>query len=346
MNRWVALQQRLVPEIMAQLQSRYRILQHIEFLQPIGRRTLAVQLNSTERILRAEVDFLKDQGLVAVDSSGVRVTDAGRKLLADLEELIKELDGRAEMEQRLSQLLGIPQVIVVSGRLDEDPFVKDEMGFQLAQEIQRFLQAGDILAVTGGSTVAAIAERLPKISDPLPIEIVPARGGVGQKMGFQANSIAAMMAEKLGGTYQMLHLPDSLSDEAVQMLVQEPHIRDTLIQIKRARMVVHGIGQAMMMAKRRGFDDQLLEKLEKKQALAEAFGYYFDENGRVVHEMNVIGLRMADFAHVDKFVAVAGGRDKALPIIAVSRGIRQDVLVTDESCADEIWQRLQGGDRI
>jgi len=54
------VQKQIVPEIIETINSRYDILRTIEVNQPIGRRTLANKLNKTEKIVRTEVEKLKE----------------------------------------------------------------------------------------------------------------------------------------------------------------------------------------------------------------------------------------------------------------------------------------------
>ncbi|WP_018132097.1 sugar-binding transcriptional regulator [Effusibacillus pohliae] len=331
----IQIQQKLVPDLLQEMKRRYRILQQINLTQPIGRRSLAQSLTTTERILRGEVEFLKDQGLILTETIGMRLTDAGRQLLHSLDEVIRELEGFRELEERLSKLLDIPRVLIVPGDSQQDPLVKREMGYLAARLIKEQLTEG-VLAVTGGTTIAAVAEMMPKAQASRPVEVLPARGGVGENVEIQANTIAALFAGKLGGTYRMLHVPDNLSEEAYHTLLEEPHTQEYLRRIHNTRMLVHGIGQAITMAKRRGASSEILALLEREQAMGEALGYYFDANGRIVYAMNTIGLRMNDLERVQTIIAVAGGADKAAAILSVARGSRQDVLVTDEACTEAI----------
>ena len=80
---------------------------------------------------------------------------------------------------------------------------------------------------------------------------VPARGGLGESVDMQANTIASIMAKKTGGQYRLLHVPDHLRRGSVSILIQDPRFRKLLMLIRSARIVVHGIGDAMVMARRR-----------------------------------------------------------------------------------------------
>lgn len=335
----LALQQKLVPDLLMAMQKRYRILQHLHLTQPIGRRALAQQLQTTERILRAEVDFLKDHGLLQVETVGMSLTDSGKQLVFELADVIREIEGLVKKERRLAEHLGLEQVRLVPGNADLDPLVKTALGHAAADLLRSMLQPGDVLAVTGGTTIATVAEAMPRTH--LDVEVVPARGGVGENMEFQANTIASKLADRLGGRYRLLHAPDMLSDDAMKSLMADPVVQDTLQQIKRARMVVHGIGQAIPMARRRSLPESQIEQLAGQGAIAEAFGYYFDRDGNIVHAMTTVGLRLSDLRNVEQIVAVAGGRSKAEAISAVAKGCPSHVLVTDEAVADHILSQTE-----
>jgi central glycolytic genes regulator len=332
----IAIQQKLVPDLLAQMKKRYHILQQIYFAQPIGRRSLAQNLNTTERILRSEVEFLKEQGLVYVENVGMSLTEEGRQLIDDLDTFMRDTEGILALESRLAQVLGIPVVHIVPGNTDEDAWMKKALAAAAARFIRRTLQPGDVIAVTGGTTIAAIAEMMPSMHLSFPVEVVPARGGIGENVEYQANTIASRLAHKLGGTYRMLHAPDNLSDEAYHSLLADPSVQETLVHIRQSRLVVHGIGQAMIMAKRRNTSEDVMRLLQESGAVAEAFGYYFDADGKIVYSMNTLGLRLGDLENVETIIGVAGGESKAEAVLAVAKGTRQDVFITDEACAKRI----------
>lgn len=337
---WIALQQRLAPDLLSTMRRRYRILQQVYYLQPVGRRSLAQVLETTERILRSEVDFLKEQGLVAVDSSGMRLTSLGESLLESLADTMSLLDGRAELEDRLRRALGLEQVRVVPGDSEERPEVKRDLGYAAARILRESLRPGDVVAVTGGTTVAAVAAQMPP-GAAREVLVVPARGGIGERVEYQANTIAADLAEKLGGRYLLFHVPDRLSEEAYRTLSGDPQIAEKLGQIRRAGIVVHGIGQAIYMARRRALPEEEIAFLEERGAVAEAFGYYFDREGKIVHQQFTLGLGLEDVRRMRRVIAVAGGRSKGAAIVAAARAVVPHVLVTDEGAAEEILRGLR-----
>ena len=75
-------------------------------------------------------------------------------------------------------------------------------------------------------------------------------------------------------------------------MIKEPEIHEVLHLIKSANMVLHGIGDAMTMAKRRKTAPEIINQLQQDEAVGEAFGYYFNEAGEVVHKVQTIGLQL------------------------------------------------------
>lgn len=128
MREILDIQKRLLPDLLDTMKKRYTILRHIMISGTVGRRTLAVSLNTTERILRGEVDFLKEQGLIEIEASGMRISYSGRQPLESIEPLVKDLFGLTEMEERIRSHYGLKQVVIVPGDSDVSPHTKKELG--------------------------------------------------------------------------------------------------------------------------------------------------------------------------------------------------------------------------
>lgn len=342
MRNLLEIQKQLLPDLMDILKKRYTILHQIMLSDVIGRRTLATSLDMTERVLRAETDLLKAQGLIEIENIGMRISDAGRLLLEELEPVVKELFGLANLEEAIRQSYGLRKVVVVPGDCDASPLVKRELGRAGAKALLSSMNEGDGVAVTGGTTLAEVAEQLnpPHNVTMKDSWFVPARGGLGESLEIQANTIASGMAKRVGAGYRLLHVPDLLGKEAYESLVHDPNIEDIVNMIRQARIVVHGIGDAMEMARRRKLEPQVTEQIRKEGAVAESFGYYFNEDGVVVHKMRTLGLRLEDIMKTETVIGIAGGKSKAKAIHAVLRFGQEDILVIDEAAAAEIVAQL------
>lgn len=333
----IDIQKKLVPDLLEVLNRRYEILRLIRLMQPIGRRLIASNLELSERVLRADVSFLKDQGLIDVTSAGMTLTEEGKNIIIQLEEVIKDILNLPTLEKKLQQLLNIEEVIIVPGNSDEHSWVKNEMGRETVTLIKKkLLPEGNIIAVTGGTTLATVAQMMDPNEALQKSLFLPARGGLGEHVENQANTICATMARKVKGKYKLLHVPDELSKEAYLSMKEEPSVKEILHLLRSANMVIHGIGDAEAMARRRKSSEEVIKKLQEEEAVAEAFGYYFNESGDIIHRVQTIGLKFEHLKNIRHTIAVAGGVSKANAIYAYMKHGPSEVLITDEGAATTI----------
>lgn len=215
-----------------------------------------------------------------------------------------------------------------------------KLGFTAAKLLQDLLKPNAVVAISGGSTMAAIAEEMPIL--PFNPTVVPARGGVGEVVEYQANVIASVLAERLSGSYKMLHLPDGLSQDSLHMLMTcEPQIKEIGDLISRTDVLLFGIGTAMRMADQRHIADDVRKQLVDNHAVGEALGQYCDIEGKLIYSTNNIGLSLPDVVKVPNVIAVAGGQEKANAIIGVMRACQKGILIIDEQAAEGMRQLLQ-----
>ncbi|NLL71027.1 MAG: sugar-binding transcriptional regulator [Epulopiscium sp.] len=328
--------QKIIPEGMESLQRRYHILRGIYYLQPIGRRTLASELQLTERAVRTDTEFLKQYQFIQVSSTGMTITEAGITLLYSLQEFMHQLKGFFHMEEQINHLLGSAKVVIVPGDADEDPIVKKDLGKVAAQLFKEKLHSNSIIAVTGGSTVAEVVGAMPTVHGYKDILVVPARGSLGHQVEYQSNTLASQLANKIGASYQLLNIPDNLSKRTLETVKHEPLIQYTLQKILQADMLLFGIGNALTMAERRNLSETVIDYLERKQAVAEAFGYYFDEKGKMVYTSQSVGIKLEQIKGIPFTLAVAGGASKAKAIHALAQVLENVHLVIDEGVAREL----------
>ncbi|MCD8198932.1 MAG: DNA-binding transcriptional regulator [Phascolarctobacterium sp.] len=337
MNNIINLQKKIIPEMTDLLLQRYRILCHISHEYPIGRRALAAKIGLTERVLRGQVDFLKKCGLLKVDASGMCVTDEGLHILKELDNYVRKLQNISSFEKFLEEALGIRHVVIIPGDSDQAEIVKREIGRAAAGILSKLISDGKkhVVAVSGGTTMAAMAANI--TGNHPDTVIVPARGGLGDNVKLQANTIATVLAQNIGASYRQLYVPDNVSEDILNSILKENiGVRSVVNIIKSADILVHGVGRAGVLAKHRRLDPELIQKLENDGAVGEAFGQYCALDGKQVYMSNNAGLMAQDLQNIGTIIGIAGGRSKAAAILSVIRVSRQDILVTDEAAAHEI----------
>lgn len=325
----------IAPDLLADIGRRAQVLSGIEDMQPVGRRALAARLNLPEREVRAAATVLKDQGLITMDAAGMQLTDNAQQIMPGARELSRAMAGLSKLEQALSQLLGVPHVVVVSGNADQDPHALRDVGRAAAHRIHKLMQNGMTMAVAGGSTMREVARGM-QANPPMNVMVIPARGGMGSSVETQANTIAAEIAGKVGGKHYSIHLPDTLDAPALQEMLRVPEVQEGLSLMQNAALIVHGVGRADVMARQRRLSPEMMEMLRRKKAVGEAFGDFFDFEGETVWQASTVSAALGHPQHGCKMVAVAAGEKKAEAIIASTRHDAHDSLITDEGAARRI----------
>ncbi len=269
----------------------------------------------------------EEQNKVA-DAFGEALSEALDRLLPEGENIIAVMGGTtmAVVAEQLSNL-------------ENKNKVADAFGEALSEALDRLLPEGEnIIAVMGGTTMAVVAEQLSNLENKKRHNLfVPARGGIGEAITVQANSVSARMAAKANGNHRALYVPEQLSLATYNSLLNEPSIQEVLNLISEANCVIHSIGRALHMAARRKMTEKELVMLKQANAVAESFGYFFNEKGEVVYKVPRIGIELQDLAKVPIIMAIAGGKSKAKAIRAYMKNApKQTWLITDEAAANEI----------
>lgn len=337
MDKFFAIMERFAPEAVEIMVSRYGILRHVLYNQPIGRRQLTKNMGSTERMVRSELDLLKSRGAIKSTVAGIYLTDFGYEMLRDVETLVPGLLHIKILADKLKNRFGLREVIIVPDDSNKDPYTQEDLGRAAAELLHSLLYPGCIVAVTGGSTLAGMARAMrPGVEQSEEICLVPARGGLGETVETQAGNIAAKIAQTIGAQYRLLHIPDNLEQSTAEALKKDVHVTEVLKIIKSARILVHGIGPADEMAERRGLSADEKNYLQENGAQGEALRYYFNQMGKIIFEIPGIGLELDDIRHIETIIAVAGGSNKAEAIAAVLKSGFDHILITDEGAAQKI----------
>ena len=334
-NKIVALE-KLIPEFTSMFKMRYMILQKILQSGTVGRRTLVQELNLSERTVRTEIEQLEKQGLIQIATRGMNITPLGEEILSDLYMPFHELDELSRLEEEIANALCLKKVIIVKGYLGEEGGVDNGLGVAFGSLLQELLASCKTLAITGGTTIAHMVEFMPHINHSFKeVHVLPARGSVGERVELHASTIAIKLAEKLNAEYEMLTIPDNLSNQSIHFIKNEPQIQKLLQKLAETDMIIFGIGNAVKMAKR-----EVIEILEKGKAISESFRHYFDEKGEIVYAQEVIGVSPTMAKNIPYRIAVACGKDKASAILASKALFEAGYLILDEGAAREILKVL------
>lgn len=340
MKNLIKIQQKLIPQVIELMERRYFILRQISLSEPIGRRTLSNISGISERIVRSETEFLKEQGFIDVAVSGMTITKDGNILLDELKDIMNDIMGLSTLQDKVRDKLGIKKVLLVPGSYDNNESLLRDVARCGAEYFIDILTDGDVVSITGGSTMLEFANALKADKKYINSVIVPARGSMGKEVDIQSNNIVATISKKLNSHYQLLQIPDELGEEAMRTLTQEPQIKNTLDTIDKTDVLVFGIGRADEMAMRRKLPKEQVKEIISKGAVGEAFGHYFNNKGEIVYKLNTVGINLETFQDVKENIAIFGGTRKAEALIAMTSINKNIVLITDEESAHKILELL------
>lgn len=335
MNTVLSQFRRLVPEMVDTARTRFEILEAVALMEPVGRRALASHLDLPERAVRGEADRLKDLGLILFAPDGMHLTGEGREVLDQIRTGLDQLFAEP-LAERIRNDTGITSVMVVSGDSVTDEVSRRALYRKTMQYLAILLKDGMTLAVMGGSTMAGVASQAQLVGRGLPsLMVVPARGGLGEEMEIQANTIAARLARGLGARHKLLHWPDDMPSDA-RPVMADGRFNEWLDSVRHADVLLYSVGRSDEMARRRNLPQDVLARIRARGAVAEALGYYFDRKGSMVYAASGLGLELESLLSIKKRVLVAGGSIKAEAVLAVARGCKPSSMILDEAVASGV----------
>ena len=336
MENIVFMIEKLIPDYISVLKRRYEVLKTVDIFQPVGRRNISTYVKITERVVRSDIEKLTKQGLVTVSKSGISITEKGIEVLKSLDKILKKYNGILIVEKKIENILGVKKVHIVQGNFDENNSVKNEIGKFAADVLMSFVKKNSIITITGGTTVATVVDGINQYNCKKAEMILPARGSVGKVIELQSDILASKLADKLFAKYRLLNIPDNINSKALCEIMNEPSIQKTISNINKSDILLLGLGEAFEMAKKRKVSEEIYNKLIEEKAVAEAFGYYFDKDGKVIYETNSVGLSFYDICNIPNIIAVACGKNKAESIIAICQNLYNMTIVIDEGAANQI----------
>ena len=331
----------LLPEMMAEAQERYEILRQIHDNGPVGRHLLSMQTKLSENTVRKHIEKMEESGLLFSRPLGISLTTKGESLIEPLAPYFQKSPSLSDMEKKLRQILSMEKVIVVRGDSDGSEAVKNEISQEAALVLLRLLRDGFVTAVGGGPIIAGMAEALPSLH--MKVDVVPARGGFGNRVEYLPNFVAARMAEKLGGEYHIIHIPDGLSPELFLQVKKElPRFGEIEGLLARTDILVTGVDEPSERSKWLEIPEDVRERLVREKAAGEALGLYADIHGKILYRLYNAGISLEDISSIPHVLIAAGGSHKGPAILAMARAGIRGTLITDEGAGKAIIQGAAG----
>lgn len=328
---------KLVPEAQSLFEHRLAILHAIARDKRVGRRSIAELLHVSERLARREIDDLKQMGLITQQRSGLMLTDSGNLLLSELKQQNDSQQRLWLIQEQLKNKYELKDCVVVSGDANKQKETIVNLGQALSHVLNNVLPVGkNILSVSGGTTLAKVVAHVSKdVAVNRQFYVVPTRGSGSGDLSIQANTISHTLAHRLDGETLNLYVPEQISSSSQELLLEDPMISNTISLLKKSNCLIYSIGNATIMAQRRGALESEIVEITQKGAVGEAMGVFFDAQGNIVYRLERMGLSIDDLSHLPCEVLVVGGSNKSVALSAYLKiAPKQTILIVDEALAN------------
>lgn len=240
----------------------------------------------------------------------------------------------AELSDRLRDRFGLRQAVVVKHAEDGGPGLRSALGRIAAELIGDWVMPGDVLGLTWGRTLDAMAPALQKLAL---CDVVQMTGVAGMT----ANSVELVkhVAAVSGGVAYPIYAPLVVSDASVARLMEsQPMVSAAMHEWPKITRAAISIGSWSPP------DSQFFELLSPRErrdmsadgVVAEIGSTFFAADGTIIDssiEDRCISMSLDQMRSIGNLLAVAGGRAKHRAVSAVLRSGLVTGLVTDDQTA-------------
>jgi len=223
----------------------------------------------------------------------------------------------------------------------------DGMGRLAASYLEHEIHEGIILGVSYGHSIGATIRHMrpPGNVSLTVVQIIGALGSVNPLI--EGADLTRQLAQAYGAHYRYLHAPLMVeSEQARDVILQEPIVQETLEMGRTADVVLIGIGTPASVNFWSGYLSRYdLSKLSSMGAVGHMCAEFFDEDGKILDialNRRTISIGLSTLTRIKKVVAVAGGPEKAEAIVGALRGGFVDVLITEELAAKRVIELASG----
>ncbi|MDN5326171.1 MAG: hypothetical protein PWP41_867 [Moorella sp. (in: firmicutes)] len=254
------------------------------------------------------------------------------------------------LEEKITKKYGLKKVFVVPVIVPYPEIIKKDVGGALFRFLVQIVRDNDVIGISWGMTMAAVAEQLEKV-ERTGIKVVQLNGGIGKScFATNASSILEAFTNAFSAVPYSLPVPTIVdSPEIVKVISGDSRIRDTLELAKNSRIAIYGIGKAStnsILFKSGYFTPDEYEELLNKGAVGDICSRYFNIRGEICDnylDSRTIGISLDLLKEKEYAIALAVGEDKAKSIIGALQGGYLNCLFTDEITANAILHYQEGG---
>ena len=250
----------------------------------------------------------------------------------------------SELEQALQTEFNLKAVRVLKRGDKTDAEVFSGLGKLAAEYFSSVVTQNSVIGISWGTLLYQTIRAIEKKSLPN-VEVLQLVGGTGEEKGSTIGPLLVpMMAERLDCSCRFMNAPLITKNvELTNHLMQERAIRETLERARDVDIALVGIGAldlSIYNPYRLGYiSTEEISEMRAAGAVGDICGYHFSIDGTVLDldvNRRIVHVSLDVMRNINKVIGIAGGLIKAEAILGALSGRLINVLITDETAAQEV----------
>ncbi|MEH6936351.1 sugar-binding transcriptional regulator [Bacillus sp. JJ664] len=257
-------------------------------------------------------------------------------------EIIDPLENNHDLAKELKKKYNLQSVEVCYSPIDDYSEVTQIITKKAADVLGDYVNDGDIVGVTWGTTMYHIAKKLEKKSVK-GVEVIQLNGGISySKTNTYASETVNMFAEAFNTIPRYLPLPVIFDNPQVKQMVESDRHIERLIELgKQSNIGIFTVGTVKKDALlfRVGYFNEVEEQDIQTYAVGDICSRFFDKKGQIYSNLlnsRTIGIELDELRNKEKSILVAGGEKKTDAIHGALVGKYANILITDQFTAKRL----------
>jgi DNA-binding transcriptional regulator LsrR (DeoR family) len=255
-----------------------------------------------------------------------------------------------DLEELLERKFGLAQVIIARASNESEESMRGAVGAAAGYFLGTTLRSKAVVGVGSwsASLMSMVEQTHPfwKLSE---CKVVQIQGGVGlPSIEEHANYLVSQLAYLVRGEAHLLLAPGLVASKgAADVLVQEPHVRETMALYDQITVALIGIGSLdvspWLIGDGNTISIEELQRLEDKGAVGNICLRFYNVDGQQIEDSihgRVLGLELQRLKEIPTVVGVACGKRKRQAILGALRGRWINVLLTDQFTAESLAKEV------
>ncbi len=280
------------------------------------------------------------------DRLGISRFKVGRILDKALEagvirlEIASPRDIDLELSVALRRRFGFTHALAIPVREETREALQESLGTAAAQLLEEILTSEDVLGLTSGRTLNAMASQMSANAD---YEVVALSGIAGTLHEHGIDLMRNVVGTRQRRAWPLFAPLIVESESTVEALRRDPIISKTFAQFARVTVGVVAVGswdppESLMYLSAQ--EVGVAEKLRSMGAVGEVAATVFDGEGTVIEGLDrrTMAISAKELRGIPEVIAVAGGENKTAALLGAIRSGLIDSVVTDVSTAQRLLE--------